>query len=259
MTMKQIKIAIILLILIGVSLCSFVETEKSTSHANNPKLQEQMITNSTIEGFEKKLQDRNSKNVWAILIACGFGLINMIIAIAALKKLSKYRTRMDHHRSNIEQLESQLNEIRSSINSKISELSRKVHSLESRPASKEPSNPSPKHTERPPLPVQTISKTGYFGATISGENGKGYFKKLLPIKNEEARFSAEIISETKAKFKPIVTLSNIKSHDYMNLAIDFQGVSTFEAKDMDIRQPGIAEKNGEKWIITEKVLIELKK
>ena len=190
-----------------------------------------------------------------------------------------YRTphnRLSRHREEIESLRQLLNERRfepnvtgtkrtnysasSSIpNNEISDLSRKIQHLENELLKIQKTTlvhgtPTPS-TITPPIKPTRI---GYFGTAISGENGTGYFKKVLESKDSDARFSAQIIDGS-ANFEPIASLSSIKSSDYMDLAVEFEGVSKNEATDMSVHYKGLAQQIGDKWIIVKKAVITLKK
>lgn len=112
-------------------------------------------------------------------------------------------------------------------------------------------------SEAPTTKIQSV-KTGYFGTVISGEGGTGYFKKMLEYKDGDARFLVKS-SETTTEFEPIATLPMIKSSDYMELAVEFNGCSKSEAMNMTLDRPGIVEQLGDKWIVKQKALVTLTK
>ena len=112
-------------------------------------------------------------------------------------------------------------------------------------------------SEVPVTKIQSV-KIGYFGTVISGEGGTGYFKKMLEYKDGDARFLVKS-SETTTEFEPIATLPMIKSSDYMELAIEFNGCSKSEAMNMTLDRPGIVEQLGDKWIVKQKALVTLTK
>ena len=231
---------------------------------------------SEVKMDNKKINDEKATNKWYILIGGGIGLLGLIVSIFAFGKTGKCNNRLSRHREEIESLRQLLNERRfepnvtgtkrtnysasSSIpNNEISDLSRKIQHLENELLKIQKTTlvhgtPTPS-TITPPIKPTRI---GYFGTAISGENGTGYFKKVLESKDSDARFSAQIIDRS-ANFEPIASLSSIKSSDYMDLAVEFEGVSKNEATDMSVHYKGLAQQIGDKWIIVKKAVITLKK
>ena len=80
----------------------------------------------------------------------------------------------------------------------------------------------------------------------------------MEYKDGDARFLVKS-SETTTEFEPIATLPMIKSSDYMELAIEFNGCSKSEAMNMTLNRPGIVEQLGDKWIVKQKALVTLTK
>ena len=200
----------------------------------------------------------------------------MAAFITANRSKIKIKQNRNESRNEIENLKSQLKSYlannKSSLkrnihttpidNNKISDIEKKINHLENELSkmamvSYSAHNITLPQSQTPPVPQQFNTKSAYFGTAISGEKGKGYFKKLLANK-EDARFSAQI-TDKKAMFAPIVPLNAIISSDAMDLAIEFIGVSKNEAVDMSITHEGIAQQVGEKWIIIQKAIIKLKK
>lgn len=103
-------------------------------------------------------------------------------------------------------------------------------------------------------------KSGYFENPIPHQ--KPYFRRLLSSKDSDARFSVEI-SGDEAQFKPIQEQEyflTMISDDYFEAAIEFRGCSKNEnPSSMDIKRNGKAVRDGEKWVIKEKAIVELKK
>ena len=145
-------------------------------------------------------------------------------------------------------------------NNEILDLSRRIQYLENELSKIKRTipvhvTPTSSTSYTPPIKPTKIS---YFGTAISGENGTGYFKKVFESKDSDARFLAEI-TDGSAEFEPIVSLSTIKSSDYMDLAVKFEGVSKNEAMNMSVHHKGLAQQIGDKWIIKEKAVIMLTK
>lgn len=285
--MKLVKIAIILPILIGISLYG---CGRRTSSANNSKQQEQSeisngkdwgtleneiaslntqldVVKRDVDNIKKEFKDITSKNIWAIIIAFSSALISIIAiyTIIALRKELKGQVQSKENLDDqIKKLEEHLNNLKSQLENIIRKMSGASSDngmilLPSKP--KQDTNsihrPRIEPTKQPQTQNFSSSKMGYFKQVISGEGGNGYFKKLFDTSDEEVRFSAEIFG-TEAKFQPM-HISSIKSFDQMDLAVECQGIVKSEAGTMSIIEPGRAKKDGERWIITAKAVVYLKK
>ena len=232
---------------------------------------------NNVETDIKSFANDKSCNTWGFLIGYGLGVISFIMAVVAMIKVSKYKQRLDRHREDIDTLKSKCGEYRHQdntsrsnyssyriiSNSDYSTLARKIQSLEEelfRMKSMASADPVIKLVPASEVPVTKIQsvKIGYFGTVISGEGGTGYFKKMLEYKDGDARFLVKS-SETTTEFEPIATLPMIKSSDYMELAIEFNGCSKSEAMNMTLDRPGIVEQLGDKWIVKQKALVTLTK
>ncbi len=115
------------------------------------------------------------------------------------------------------------------------------------------SNDSPKSEVKKPASPEY----GYFGTAASG----GYFSELMNLKNEDARFTAKITG-SEASFTPIMNLDDIKSLDWVERAVEFEGgVLLKNAVGMEVKEDGRAEhiSGTDKWEITKKVKIRLNK
>lgn len=218
-----------------------------------------------IEDINKNANDNRARSAWVVLICVLVGLLCILSLLFSLFK--RLNGRADHHRAEIDSLKSKIEEYGSAQNNgtgmkrpnNTNSLSEKVQCLENEISKirKEISMlviPTTSSSSNSPAKITT---KGYFGAAVKGENGSGYFKKVLESKDSDARFSAEIIDGS-AKFEPIVPLSSVKSSDYFDLAVEFEGVSKAEAKDMSVHNKGLAKQRGDKWIIEKKAVITLK-
>jgi len=245
---------------------------KERAEALEDKLYNVSIINDEQDSKIKSLEEEKGKNSLAMLIGCGLGVLGIVISTAAIRKTSKYKARLDRHRQDIDNMKSQLSENSNNqcghgikASREYSSLSTRLDSLEKELAMlkgcakvdyKDSYMPEiNKHTE---MKNKQEVRLGYFGTVVSCGSEKGYFKKLLETEDNEARFSAKI-HEEKAEFRPIASLPAIKSSDYMDLAIEFDGVSRSEAMSMKIIRDGVAKKDGTKWFIEQKALITLKK
>lgn len=230
-----------------------------------------------IETDIKLFKQDKSNNTFGTLIGCGLGIISLIIAIVAMIKIWKFKLRLDRHREEIEVLKSKLNEYKHidnnsksnystfkfASNLEYSSLQRKIQSLEYEISKMKDTILSSQVISPVNIPKAHITKpqpmkVGYFGTVVSGEGGTGYFKKMLDYKDGDARFLVKFL-ETTIEFEPIATLPMIKSSDYMELAVEFNGCPKSEATNITLIHPGIVEQNGDKWIIKKKASVLLNK
>lgn len=237
-----------------------------------------------LEESTEKLSETKS-NLWEIFLAWVFSALSLAVAIFALVKTFQYKKQADSQEQRIREMQSQLNNqsntltnngnaptisqtYRSSndidkLKGDLSKVSERVNSLERKIANSMTTQQSqvPIITPTPvvePTTPKKPEKIQYFGFAVRGEAGNGYFKKILETLDNEARFSATVSGQT-AEFEPIGSLELIKSYDYMDLAIEFNGVSKLEATSMTLIKPGVAKLHDGKWIITKKAMITLRK
>lgn len=229
-------------------------------------------TKSDMDLLKAKLDGAKSNKIQVIFICGVLGLIGIVMAIAAFYVANKQKKRLNRHRSDIEGLKKQFSNFNNTTikpnsttshvpSSEYSELLRRMSSLEKEfrtlPTTNISQNVVPQQDSMSVVEPYKNTRHGYFGTAIVGEGGKGYFKKLLDNK-EDARFSVHVADEN-AEFEPIVQIDAITSIDAMDLAIEFEGVSKSEATNMSVKQNGRARFVDEKWIITQKAVVILKK
>lgn len=231
----------------------------------NLKSQIEEVSKKSEDSLEKLKNDMNETNVryiWCFLIAGAISIISSIIALISIIKISKLNDRLIHHRNKIEQLKGEISNINfrpqqvntSSKNvscSDFSKLVKRVATIENTINNRDFNRSANTYKEEP----KEISINGYFGTTVCGEGGSGYFRRLLDS-NDDARFRAIVIGDS-ATYEPMVPLNAIKSSDAMDLAIEFEGVSKHDATSMSIKHKGKAQKMGDKWIIINKAVVTL--
>lgn len=213
-----------------------------------------------IEGINKNTNDNRARTTWGVLICVFVGLPCISLFFFTKARFKKCNDRVDRRREEIESLKKRLDEhISTKRPNNTNSLSTKVQNLEKEISEirKDISKLVISTTSSSCNSPANITTKGYFGAAVKGENRSGYFKKVLESQDNDARFSAEIIDGS-AKFEPIVPLSSVKSSDYFDLAVEFEGVSKAEAKDMSVHNKGLAKQRGDKWIIEKKAVITLK-
>ncbi len=225
---------------------------------------------SVLKGVEAKIKKLETRNMLSTLIACGISFVSIVVAIIAISKVYKSKKKLSLQindlNSRCSQLDSNLqqrfistenfalkNELRS-LSRRVTEIDNKVRST-TYDVNNRDANRNINH--RVEAPVTAYTRTGYFGAAIRGDGGRGYFRRLLESRSDEARFEAEI-QDSWATFKPIVSLNAVKSSEFMELALEFDGrISMNEATSMSVRQKGRAQKVGDEWVIIDKAKITL--
>lgn len=264
-------------------------TETPTSEESNsasPTNAKNNQSNDVNDEKSKSIQDEiTSTKDSSALIESGLVLFSLVVAIFSIIKSVKCQVRLSRHREEIESLKDQISNFKSSTTSysgarrnnytgsasatvssnECSDLIRRISSLEGElqkilKSLRESQNTVNQQTSKQvveEVAQQNNIKSGYFGTAICGEGGSGYFKKLLDSR-EDARFSVQVI-DARAEFTPIVQVGAITSIDAMDLAIEFDGVSKNEATDMSVKYNGVAQLISDKWIITHKAVITLKK
>lgn len=243
---------------------------KDTTKQVEPKIEDLLNKLNNISKETESLKADKKQNEWCIHIAWGISFFSLIIAILSIVKVYKFHNRLDRHRNTIKQLREEVSDlnfkpqqqVRSTSNSvsrsEFSTLASKVANIENivknnvtNANNRDINKGANVHKNEP----KEISKIGYFGPAVSGEGGTGYFKKLLDS-IEDARVKASIIGNS-ATYEPTIPLNTIKSSDWIDLAVDFEGVSKNEATSMAIKHKGYAEKKGDKWIIINKAVVTL--
>lgn len=104
-----------------------------------------------------------------------------------------------------------------------------------------------------------VVDNGYFASPIGV--GEVYFKEFITdSQNPNISFSVEKI-ENVATFDllPNIDVREVLSSDYLQSVIEFDGVIKDEANSMSTKLKGQAKFNGEKWIVTRKMMVTLKK
>lgn len=231
----------------------------------NLKSQIEEVSKKSEDSLEELKNDLNETNVrytWCFLIAGAISVISSIIALISIIKISKLNDRLILHRNEIDQLKGEISNInfrpqQVNTSSKIvscsdfSKLVKRVSTIENTINNRDFNRSTNTYKEEP----KEISINGYFGTTVCGEGGSGYFRRLLDS-NDDARFRAIVIGDS-ATYEPMVPLNAIKSSDAMDLAIEFEGVSKHDATSMSIKHKGKAQKMGDKWIIINKAVVTL--
>lgn len=118
--------------------------------------------------------------------------------------------------------------------------------------------PSKKTISNEPRPS---SQSGYFGAPIQMSSTEAYFNSLSVIQESDSRFKVEVINDH-ADFEPLdgqQSLDAIKSFDQLQFAVECRGCLLREANQMSVIMPGMAKKDGGRWIIIKKAVISLSK
>lgn len=110
---------------------------------------------------------------------------------------------------------------------------------------------------------QIASQKGYFALPSKGPDDCGYFKKIYDKRDSDVRFEAEI-KDNCAKFRPvdrIETDNTFFSSDVVDMAVDIDdsACTRKDVKHVDVMLSGEAELKNDRWYITKKAKLKLKK
>lgn len=214
----------------------------------------------SIQYIEESVRTQKNEGVWSILIGWGLGIIGIVAAVASLLKISSLKREILNLQANSTQRNGQENTQQVSY-VEFSRLERRVNELELKASHNSQMEPVQYHREPCCKQEQrdVIQRRGYFGSPIEGEEGHGYFKRLLESL-DGARFDVTVEGNN-AEFSPIVQPGELASSDAMDLAIEYEGeVNKSDIpQDMQVRQKGLAVKKVDKWIIINKAIVILKK
>ncbi|MGN0223803.1 MAG: hypothetical protein ACI4AM_07230 [Muribaculaceae bacterium] len=215
----------------------------------------------------KQLKEEASTNYLYVIITFIVAVIGLAIAIINFVNIREQHKRLDRHRDHINQLAAQFQLYSQDYNQQatgnkytISQTITELQQLRQRVAMLENKlvavNRVPQQVAVAAVVQQQPTQHSFFPAPAMSAQG-AYFPKQLSSR-ESALFEASIRG-SKAEFTPCVSFQNIISIDALRNAIEFQGVSKSEAKNMVISANGQAELRNNKWCILRKVTIYLTK
>lgn len=244
-----------------------------TGCKDNNKSDDKQETVTTQEQPDSQIEDSLSDIDFIYWITVA---ISLTVAIIAIIKAAKVNNRASRHRKDINMLFQNIEILKDKIisNSATSrtysqsrtslydyrELSDRISRIEN----------YLKQTAHPVSPVinKTIAanqrenntRKGYFRLPSQMSMTEAYFKQFDEIRDSDSRFTVEIRGE-KAVFVPLLDspkfLNGIKSGDLIKFALEFQGCSLSDAKQMKVMYAGEAINKDGLWIITKKALISL--
>lgn len=110
---------------------------------------------------------------------------------------------------------------------------------------------------------QIASQKGYFALPSKGPDDRGYFRQIYDKRDSDVRFEAEI-KDNCATFRPvdkIETDNTFFSSDVVDVAVDIDdsACTRKDVKHVDVVSPGKAELKNDRWYITKKAELKLKK
>lgn len=224
---------------------------------------------------------KGSSNVGALF--CGAGVvISVLLSIIAFAKVKALKKRANRHRYDINQLDQELKNISansvtssgrvkstsptisrseySSLTSRIDELERQLNkdAIKHDPIMSSKAAVDDRKADAEAL-TSNHATTGFFGLPIQMSLTDAYFKRLSDNRETGSRFSA-VVRNSGAEFKPLEGqqyLNDLRSNDAIKMALDIQGCAPSEATQMAVIMPGVAKKDGDRWIITKKATIVL--
>lgn len=241
----------------------------------NLKIAEQ---DNSLQKNESSIVELRRTTLLSILVACGIGIVSLIISILAIVKTKAANERVRRHRQEIEELKHSSTASEARFENATRNMGISVYRLQSREYQDLSSRiyriECQMKGQSQPVSIgsgedNTISinenpsneLNGYFGLPIQMSATKAYFKRLNQSRDAEARFSV-VVKNNKAEFSPLKGrqyFNDMKSTDEVRLAFDVQGCASSEAVQMIVINPGEAILENNRWIITKKVKIELSK
>lgn len=111
----------------------------------------------------------------------------------------------------------------------------------------------------PDLKRENREQIGFFGLPVQMSSIQAYFKGFSANQETDSRFSVKI-KDNVAKFKlleGIKYLNDLKNGDVIKMALDITGCAPSDATRMKVISPGVAHKDGDRWIINKKAKVEL--
>ncbi len=219
-----------------------------------------------ISSLEKQEAEAKWNNKWIYFIG-GLAVVELIVAMAIsiwvlrMRRLNAFEKEIASLKNTVKKLNGV--SVKESARFSLSDRQQRFDELDRRLKKLEKERlPNVEVSKSNDFPKSEVKKTaipeyGYFGTAASG----GYFSELMNLKNEDARFTAKITG-SEASFTPIMKLDDIKSLDWVERAVEFEGgVLLKNAVGMEVKEDGRAEhiSGTDKWKITKKVKIRLNK
>ncbi len=200
---------------------------------------------------------------------CGWWLgILLIVAVVVIYRMVKTKgirktpvTRVDTKICNQNEVSRIVGSIKKEIQDNKRTIIDEIHQLRSDiadlkkqlPASPQPETAAPKPNGK--VEPSNEKKKGFFGNVI-GDGSTLFFRDFRSQMKDDNLFSAEVEGGV-AEFKPI-SIGGISQSDTAKKAIETVSGSLRSAKDFQVEKIGRAEKDGDLWIIKEKVKINCK-
>lgn len=236
----------------------------------------QKTNTDSIEKVSKDVSDLKKSSLLFDSISWVIAAFALLIAVISLIKLNSVQKRADRHRKDIGDLNRRINSLEQNLtvastwynttNSECKELYSRIREIErqlykmNQGSFYEYQN---KLTTNPASEVKRFDneQSGYFELPAQMSSTEAYFKRLSDNREPYSRFTVEV-SNDEAKFRPLEGtqyLNDLKSSDAIKMALVITGCDLSEANQMRVKFPGVAKKEGDRWIITEKATIELSK
>lgn len=224
---------------------------------------------------------KGSSKVGALICWVGF-VIAVVMSIIAFAKVKAINRRANRHRYDINMLDQELKNLSassvsssgrvkptsqtisrseySSLTARIGELERQLNQ-DAIKHDKILSGKADVEDRKPDAEALTPNHatTGFFGLPIQMSLTDAYFKRLSDSRETGSRFSA-VVKNSGAEFSPLEGqqyLNDLRSNDAIKMALDIRGCAPSEATQMAVIMPGVAKKDGDRWIITKKATIAL--
>lgn len=237
---------------------------RSFRGAKNGNVKKQEITGSSDKKLQKRIDELESKfsriekekDCWTIKNTSGnyapmslFKELNEKIVALQKRGIKPEADPQIDLRREIAELKNYIEEIRR-------QLQKSAPTLPPAPA------PAP---APPPIPAPQLQpapqhecRVVYFSIPIA-QGCEASFNQYSEEKVDDSKFEAELAGN-QARFSPLSTSSyDIRFNEFLDIAItvDDSGASRKDAKAFDTVEKGVAEKNGDRWVIRKKAIIRL--
>lgn len=239
-----------------------IETEinKLSSKVDTINSSKLTVINESIKGKQDKFPGWLMFLFWGSLSLniTAFALISyLLMKLSDLKdikgRLDKYKETLNHDKATYNRYTLDVQNALKTLHKEIEELKQRTNNTQRMPRTY-PSNAG-KYVSGGPFQIENtpVEETVYF-AEVIGDNGQFYFNKTLPSR------SGAIFKATKrgnqAEFEPL-GLDVLWGNDNARKVIDFSGVATQNAQQMQILSKGIAVFNDGYWDVQRNANVNL--
>ncbi len=235
-------------------------------------------TKGEFSDLSNRLDETKGSTNLSILIAWITAALALIAAVVAILKLYAIQKQadltideIDVLRRKVSTFEQNLNSASSqkrpayhgareeydSLNSRVADVERYVYNL-TQYLNQQQQNTA-QNTGQTGSRGRETEQTGYFGLPVKKSPTQAYFKEISDVTDHNTWFTVTVVNGI-AKFKPVhdpKNISDMRSVDEIKPALEIRGEIPTHPTHMKVIKPGEAKKEGDRWFITQKAIIEL--